>query len=335
MDTYTVSTLNTFQSKADKAIFSENGKFIFCCNGNFIEKFSLETFERINYVKEYCEPYLENLTNRTLNTFKKNINQYNPSNTIMASPEYAYHQYNSKVTAISCSPDGLYLAVAWSRGEVEIREMETLSCIAILESNNRNVKTISFNDNGEYMAIPFEKSSVKVYNTQTWHCISILHGLQTGGDENPENLGHLDLATSIFFTKNPEHLGHSDLVTSIFFTKNIEHITEPEKIITASKDGTIKYWNPFSPEKTVSTSSNKKLNKILTVWRKMYLFLSGVLMGDEGTTVGCNDICECEKTIYLVPGLDVEGITLHNLNSASDLTQKDLDILKLYGAEID
>lgn len=321
METYEVTILNTFQGKADKAIFSEDGKFIFCCNGNFIEKFSAKTCERINYVKEYCEPYLENLANRALNTFKKNINQYNPSNTIIASPEHTYHQYNSKVTAISCSPDGLYLAVAWSRGEVEIREMETLSCIAILESNNRNVKTISFNDNGEYMAIPFEKSSVKVYSTQTWHCISILHGFPTG-----EN-------------KDPEKQGHSDLVTSILFQKNIEHITEPEKIITASNDGTIKYWNPFSPSRVALTSPNNKYKEkfkknLAVLWKKFYL-LTGVILGDEGTTVSCNDICECEKTLYFVPGLDIDGTNLQNLNPASDLTKKDLEILRLYGAEID
>lgn len=321
METYEVTILNTFQGKADKAIFSEDGKFIFCCNGNFIEKFSAKTCERINYVKEYCEPYLENLANRALNTFKKNINQYNPSNTIIASPEHTYHQYNSKVTAISCSPDGLYLAVAWSRGEVEIREMETLSCIAILESNNRNVKTISFNDNGEYMAIPFEKSSVKVYSTQTWHCISILHGFPTG-----EN-------------KDPEKQGHSDLVTSILFQKNIEHITEPEKIITASNDGTIKYWNPFSPSRVALASPNNKYKEkfkknLAVLWKKFYL-LTGVILGDEGTTVSCNDICECEKTLYFVPGLDIDGTNLQNLNPASDLTKKDLEILRLYGAEID
>lgn len=321
METYEVTILNTFQGKADKAIFSEDGKFIFCCNGNFIEKFSAKTCERINYVKEYCEPYLENLANRALNTFKKNINQYNPSNTIIASPEHTYHQYNSKVTAISCSPDGLYLAVAWSRGEVEIREMETLSCIAILESNNRNVKTISFNDNGEYMAIPFEKSSVKVYSTQTWHCISILHGFPTG-----EN-------------KDPEKQGHSDIVTSILFQKNIEHITEPEKIITASNDGTIKYWNPFSPSRVAPTSPNNKYKEkfkknLAVLWKKFYL-LTGVILGDEGTTVSCNDICECEKTLYFVPGLDIDGTNLQNLNPASDLTKKDLEILRLYGAEID
>lgn len=321
METYEVTILNTFQGKADKAIFSEDGKFIFCCNGNFIEKFSAKTCERINYVKEYCEPYLENLANRALNTFKKNINQYNPSNTIIASPEHTYHQYNSKVTAISCSPDGLYLAVAWSRGEVEIREMETLSCIAILESNNRNVKTISFNDNGEYMAIPFEKSSVKVYSTQTWHCISILHGFPTG-----EN-------------KDPEKQGHSDIVTSILFQKNIEHITEPEKIITASNDGTIKYWNPFSPSRVAPISPNNKYKEkfkknLAVLWKKFYL-LTGVILGDEGTTVSCNDICECEKTLYFVPGLDIDGTNLQNLNPASDLTKKDLEILRLYGAEID
>ena len=319
LDTYNVSTLNTFQDKADKAIFSEDGRFIFCCNGNFIEKFSAKTFERINYVKEYCEPYLENLANRALNTFKKNVNQYNPSNAIIASPEHAYHQYNSKVTAISCSPDRLYLAVAWSRGEVEIREMETLSCIAILEANNRNVKTIAFNANGKYMAIPFEKSSVKIYATHTWRCISILHGFPTG-----EN-------------KNPTRQGHSDLVTSILFDKNIINIREPEKIITASNDGTIKYWNPFSPSRVTPISPSikytEKIKKNLAaLWRKFYL-LTGVILGDEGTTVSCKDICECEKTIYFVPGLDIDGTSLQNLNPASDLTKEDLEILKLYGAK--
>lgn len=106
MSTYSVSTLTTFRNKSDKAVFSKDGEFIFCCNGNFIEKFSAETFERINYVKEYCEPYLENLTNHTLNLFKKDMVQYNSSTSIIASPEFTYHQYNSKVTAISCSPDG-------------------------------------------------------------------------------------------------------------------------------------------------------------------------------------------------------------------------------------
>lgn len=319
METYEVTILNTFQGKADKAIFSEDGRFIFCCNGNFIEKFSTKTFERINYVKEYCEPYLENFANRALNTFKKNVNQYNPSNAIIASPEHTYHQYNSKVTAISCSPDRLYLAVAWSRGEVEIREMETLSCIAILEANNRNVKTISFNANGKYMAIPFEKSSVKIYATHTWRCISILHGFPTGE------------------IKNPARQGHSDLVTSILFDKNIINIREPEKIITASNDGTIKYWNPFSPSRVTPISPSikytEKIKKSLaTLWRKFYL-LTGVILGDEGTTVSCKDICECEKTLYFVPGLDIDGTSLQNLNPASDLTKEDLEILKLYGAK--
>lgn len=317
IDTDTVSTLPTFQNKSDKAIFSEDGKFIFCCNGNFIEKFSSETYERINYVKEYCEPYLENLANRTLNRFKKNINQYNPLTTIIASPEHTYHQYNSKVTAISCSPDQLYLAIAWSRGEVEIREMETLSCIAILESNNRNVKTISFGRT--HMAIPFGKSSVKIYDTRTWNCVSILHGFPSGVDKDVENLGH------------------SDLVTSILFDNDIENITKQEKIITASKDGTIKYWNAFLSEGMASTVSNqkyrKKLKKVLSMLWKKYDLIVGVILGDEGTTVNCKDICKCEKTLYFVPGLDVDGSTLQNLNPASNLTQKDLDILKLYGAK--
>lgn len=317
IDTDTVSTLPTFQNKSDKAIFSEDGKFIFCCNGNFIEKFSSETYERINYVKEYCEPYLENLANRTLNRFKKNINQYNPLTTIIASPEYTYHQYNSKVTAISCSPDQLYLAIAWSRGEVEIREKETLSCIAILESNNRNVKTISFGRT--HMAIPFGKSSVKIYDTRTWNCVSILHGFPSGVDKDVENLGH------------------SDLVTSILFDNDIENITKQEKIITASKDGTIKYWNAFLSERMASTVSNlkyrKKIKKVLSMLWKKFDLIVGVILGDEGTTVNCKDICECEKTLYFVPGLDVDGSTLQNLNPASNLTQKDLDILKLYGAK--
>lgn len=63
--------------------------------------------------------------------------------------------------------------------------------------------------------------------------------------------------------------------------------------------------------------------------------LTGVILGDEGTTVSCNDICECEKTLYFVPGLDIDGTNLQNLNPASDLTKKDLEILRLYGAEID
>lgn len=321
MSTYSVSTLTTFRNKSDKAVFSKDGEFIFCCNGNFIEKFSAETFERINYVKEYCEPYLENLTNHTLNLFKKDMVQYNSSTSIIASPEFTYHQYNSKVTAISCSPDGLYLAVAWSSGKIEIREMETLSCIAILEANNGNVKTISFNANGHYMAIPFGKSSVKIYDTETWHCISILHGISTLDEENPEKKGH------------------SDLVTSIFFDKNIGRITELEKIITASNDGTIKYWNPFSPKITASLSYGDsykgKLKKFIYIFWKKFDLVAGVITGDDGTTLRCNDICECEKTIYFVPGLDVNGAILHNLNPASDLTKKDLDILKLYGAEID
>ena len=316
MNSYAVSTLATFQNKSDKAIFSEDGEFIFCCNGNFIEKFSTKTFERINYVKEYREPYLENLTNRTLNHCKKNMSQYNSSTAIIASPEHTYHQYDSKVTAISCSPDQLYLAVAWSSGRVEIREMETLSCIAILEAHNKKVKTISFNCSGEYMAIPFDKSSVKVYDTKTWHCIFILHGIPTG------------------FEENSEKRGHSRVVTSILF----EHITASEKIITASKDGTIKYWNPFSSERTFSASLNKKNNKklkkfIYVLWEKYSFLVDTLLFGGEGTTVRCNDVCECEKTLYFVPGLDVDSSTLQNLNPDSNLTQKDLDILKLYGAK--
>ena len=65
----------------------------------------------------------------------------------------------------------------------------------------------------------------------------------------------------------------------------------------------------------------------------LLLYLTKNILGDEGTTVNCKDICECEKTLYFVPGLDVDGSTLQNLNPASNLTQKDLDILKLYGAK--
>lgn len=97
--------------------------------------------------------------------------------------------------------------------------------------------------------------------------------------------------------------GHSDLVTSIFFDKNIGRITELEKIITASNDGTIKYWNPFSPKITASLSYGDsykgKLKKFIYIFWKKFDLVAGVITGDDGTTLRCNDICECEKTIYL------------------------------------
>lgn len=317
MDSFDVFTLNTFHQKSDKAVFSADGKYIFCCNGNYIEKFSSETYERLYYVKKYQEPYHENTVDRTLNYFKENNYQYNPATDAICSPDIMYHQYSSKVTTVSCSPDFLYMAIAWDDGKVEIREMETLSCIAILESNTF-VQSIAFTSDGETMAVPFGKSSVKIYDVNTWHCISILHGAEEA------------------YTKPLSNEGHTKLVTCICFEEKTDS-TDEKQVITASNDGTIKYWKPFSTniidhpsvKKHKYLSACKKVIKML--WEKFYI-LSGTIVGEDGTTINCNDIRICDKTIYYVPGLDIDGSTIRNLHPDSDLSEKDLYILKLNGA---
>lgn len=317
MDSFDVFTLNTFHQKTDKAVFSADGKYIFCCNGNYIEKFSSETYERLYYVKKYQEPYHENTVDRTLNYFKENNYQYDPATDVICSPDIMYQQYSSKVTTVSCSPDFLYMAVAWDDGKVEIREMETLSCIAILESNTF-VQSIAFTSNGEIMAVPFGKSSVKIYDVNTWHCISILHGAEEA------------------YIKPLSNEGHTKLVTCICFDEKADS-PDKKQVITASNDGTIKYWKPFSTnivDHPVTKDHKhllacKKVIKIL--WGKFHI-LSGTFLGEDGTTINCNDISNCDKTIYYVPGLDIDGSTIKNLHPDSELSEKDLYILKLNGA---
>lgn len=317
MDSFDVFTLNTFHHKTDKAVFSADGKYIFCCNGNYIEKFSSETYERLYYVKKYQEPYHENTVDRTLNYFKENKYQYDPATDVICSPDIMYQQYSSKVTTVSCSPDFLYMAIAWDDGKVEIREMETLSCIAILESNTF-VKSIAFTSNGEIMAVPFGKSSVKIYDVNTWHCISILHGAEEA------------------YMKPLSNEGHTKLVTCICFDEKADS-PDKKQVITASNDGTIKYWKPFSTniidhpvvKKHKYLLACKKAIKML--WEKFYI-LSGTFVGEDGTTINCNDISNCDKTIYYVPGLDIDGSTIRNLHPDSDLSEKDLYVLKLNGA---
>lgn len=317
MDSFDVFTLNTFHQKTDKAVFSADGKCIFCCNGNYIEKFSSKTYERLYYVKKYQEPYHENTVDRTLNYFKEDNYQYDPATDVICSPDIMYQQYSSKVTTVSCSPDFLYMAIAWDDGKVEIREMETLSCIAILESNTF-VQSIAFTSNGEIMAVPFGKSSVKIYDVNTWHCISILHGAEEA------------------YIKPLSKEGHTKLVTCICFDEKADS-PDKKQVITASNDGTIKYWKPFSTniidhpvvKKHKYLLACKKVIKIL--WEKFYI-LSGTFVGEDGTTINCNDISNCDKTIYYVPGLDIDGSTIRNLHPDSDLSEKDLYVLKLNGA---
>ena len=317
IDSFDVFTLNTFHHKTDKAVFSVDGKYIFCCNGNYIEKFSSETYERLYYVKKYQEPYYENTVDRTLNYFKENKYQYDSSTDVICSPDIMYQQYSSKVTTVSCSPDFLYMAIAWDDGKVEIREMETLSCIAILESNTF-VQTITFTSNGKIMAVPFGKSSVKIYDVNTWHCISILHGAEEA------------------YIKPLSNEGHTKLVTCICFDEKTDS-PDKNQIITASNDGTIKYWKPFSSNIVdyPVVKDHKHLlackKGIKTLWGKFHI-LSGTLVGEDGTTINCNDISECDKTIYYVPGLDIDGSTIRNLHPDSDLSEKDLYVLKLNGA---
>lgn len=319
MNSFEVFTINTFQQRSNKAIFSANGKYIFCCNGNYIEKFSTETFERLYYVKKFREPYHENYVNRTLEHFKENDYQYDPASNVICGPEVMYYQDASEVITVSCSPNFLYIAIAWNDGKVEIRETETLSCIAILEANTF-VKSISFTYDGKNMAIPFGKSSVKIYDTHTWHCISILHGAEEITEETLSNEGHTKLVTCICFEEG------CGLANEI-------------KVITASNDGTIKYWKPFSSNTIEPFLKKHKYllmcKKLFTIlWKKFY-FTSGTIIGEDGTTIGCNDIRYCEKTIYYTPGLDIDGSTIRNLHPDSDLSEKDLYILKLNGAVIE
>lgn len=64
-------------------------------------------------------------------------------------------------------------------------------------------------------------------------------------------------------------------------------------------------------------------------------FLSGTIIGEDGTTIDCNDIRNCEKTIYYIPGLDIDGSTMRKLHPDSDLSEKDLYVLKLNGAALE
>lgn len=86
MDSFDIFTLNTFHQKTDKAVFSADGKYIFCCNRNYIEKFSSETYKRLYYVKKYQEPYHENTVDRTLNYFKEHIYQFGLCNRYYLQP---------------------------------------------------------------------------------------------------------------------------------------------------------------------------------------------------------------------------------------------------------
>ena len=226
---------------------------------------------------------------------------------------------------IACSPDNKYVAFGWHGGQIEIRSSEDLeSCIAVLYTGTYRVRSIVFSEDSKYMAITARRSGVKIYETQTWKCIRSIHGYKES--QLPQSVS------------NMYNNGHSR------YTTCVDCYNDNQTFLSASEDGTVKLWKPFSEKHRTSKSIRKMKLKIIIkkiIMTIGYWFADGEtisadILSDYVLDIDENflDIYKCEYTLYYVPGLKLKNASIKNLHPSSDLSKDDYILMQIYGADV-
>ncbi len=145
------------------------------------------------------------------------------------------------------SPDGRWLAMADTRGEIRLCLVETWQQHFVMTGHVGWVEGLAFSADGRYLASGGLDQTVRIWEVASGQAAGVLRG-HCGGvrsvafDLTGQRLasGSLDHTARVWDLGTGECIlsteGHGDVVTAVAFTGNTD------RLVTAGSDGTIRFW---------------------------------------------------------------------------------------------
>lgn len=205
-----------------------------------------------------------------------------------------------QVDSIAYNRDGTYLFITRHGGRVEIWSTFTGKCLAILKAFNADAKKLAVSDDGDYIAFSTCGPNIKIYRMCDIHTTDSFDLCYSDNITDWKCKYNIRGEWRFQVRKSANKLYH-------FIYKTQEGHKQP----IAGME--------FSPDKkqllTTAYDRSVKIRDLSDASRDQY-----------------NISPHCLYSIEFIPGLKVKGAVIQNLHSSSNLTDKELESLKTYGA---
>lgn len=173
------------------------------------------------------------------------------------------HAKELKPNVFNFAPDGQCFTVGGKEGYLEIWDTESFSLRKDLEYQNKDqfihqdspVSCCTFSKDGDHVALGLQNGHIKIWKISTGQCLKTLSQAHNAGinslvfskDGTQLLSSSFDHTARIHGLKSGKSLrefrGHTSYVNYALFSKDAS-----ASVITASSDGTVKYWDSRTTE---------------------------------------------------------------------------------------
>lgn len=205
-----------------------------------------------------------------------------------------------QVNSIAYNRDGTYLFITRHGGRVEIWSTFTGKCLAILKAFNADAKKLAVSDDGDYIAFSTCGPNIKIYRMCDIHTTDSFDLCYSDNITDWKCKYNIRGEWRFQVRKSANKLYHFIYKTQEGHKQPIagmEFSPDKKQLLTTAYDRSVKIWD-------LSDASRDQYN------------ISP----------------HCLYSIEFIPGLKVKGAVIQNLHSSSNLTDKELESLKTYGA---
>lgn len=205
-----------------------------------------------------------------------------------------------QVDSIAYNRDGTYLFITRHGGRVEIWSTFTGKCLAILKAFNADAKKLAVSDDGDYIAFSTCGPNIKIYRMCDIHTTDSFDLCYSDNITDWKCKYNIRGEWRFQVRKSANKLYHFIYKTQEGHKQPIagmEFSPDKKQLLTTAYDRSVKIWD-------LSDASRDQYN------------ISP----------------HCLYSIEFIPGLKVKGAVIQNLHSSSNLTDKELESLKTYGA---
>lgn len=154
--------------------------------------------------------------------------------------------HRGRIFSVAINPDGQVLATGGIDKKIKIWNLKTGTLIRTINSHTNTVRSLAFSPNGQYLASGSWDKTIKVWDWQTGELFQNLEG-------------HTERVVSVSFSQDGKYIVSGGLDKNVkiwnFYSGKLLHTlpghfdwvlgvaTNSDKIVSVSKDKTVKIWN--------------------------------------------------------------------------------------------
>ncbi len=245
--------------------------------------------------------------------------------------------HTDKIISAVYSTDGKRILTASFDNTVKEWDLENATCIRTFDMHKSWVRRAAYSPCGKKILCVYQDRVIKEWDIETGALIRTYNGHTLGynsADISPDKskiaLGSTDHTMQEWSLQNTTclhfYIGHSFQIYNVIYSRN------GKKILSHTRQEENREWSTETGE-CLSEFGQDKYSEIM---QREYLGGGrrplNYNVGDQSIKYK-NPISGEDDTIKCHPGLWIQGCSFANLHPGSDLSEKDKEILRMYGAK--